>query len=421
MSLQSLKGAAFICLILAWPSSGAQEPLVHPIDAPSPAFTVSARVGVPLREAQALLTKNDAKGALEIVKELVYLTNTTPQEQYMIARMQAAVAGMAKDYTAFESALRVVLKSGFLPAAEEEKFTESLASIYAWRDAHGLAMALLSSYLVGKDKPHLQKLLVESQLAHQKNVDATKTLGETIAQADQAGTAISIAEMKRYAHLCNVTDSPACYEIALERLANLDPNWTYRKDLLTGLGKKYGASRRLAVELYRLELQQKPLSPSTMVLFARLLVAEGAPAEAVNLVERGFKEKTLGQGSEAALHSRLRDFVVLTLAEAKLKRLSEYDNALQLRQFDKIATLGFDLMHSGEAEKGLAMMTEAIASGKLKDPDVATLHYGVALAMAKQAPRALEVLKTVNGGGGFAELARYWILQIKQPARYAPE
>lgn len=418
MYFQSVKSAVFIFLFIASPSSRAQEAIIFPAEVPATSLTVSARIGLPLREAQLLLGKEDAKRALEIVNELADLDNTTPQEQYMIARVQTVAAGAVKDYAVAESAMRLMLKSGFLPATEEDKFIESLASIYAWRDAHGLAMALLSGYLEGKDKPQLQKLLLESRLANKKNISATKTLSEKIAQADRAGATVTHAEVRQLTHLCNVTENLSCYEVFLERLANLDPDWTFRKDLLSGLGRKYGGSRRLQLELYRLELRQNPLTPFNLVMFARLLAGTGAPAEAVNLVERGFNEKILGKGSEAPRHARLRDFVGLQLVEAKGKRNAEYDEALRLRQFDKIATLGFDLVHGGETEKGLAMMTQAIASGQLKDLDVATLHYGVALAITGQERRAIEVLKTVSGSGGFAELARYWTLQITKPARY---
>jgi hypothetical protein len=310
------------------------------------------------------------------------------------------------------------LGSGWLSPAEEEKFTESLASIYAWRGAHRLAIALLSRYLDGKDKPQLQNALLASQIADRQNVVAEKSLGEKIARADKGAGLVTQADLKELAHLCYVTDKLPCYEVALERLANLDPNWTFRKDLLTGLGKKYGGS--LQLELYRLESQQHPLTSPDMVLFARLLAARGAPAEAVKLVERGFNEGTLGTGRDAAHHGRLRDYVVLLLNEAKKKNY-DYDIALQLKQFDKIATIGFDLVHGGETGKGLAMMSEAIASGQLKDTDLTMLRYGEALAASGQGGRAVEVLRKVQGGSGLAELARYWILQIKHPATYVSQ
>jgi hypothetical protein len=78
--------------------------------------------------------------------------------------------------------------------------------------------------------------------------------------------------------------------------------------------------------------------------------------------------------------------------------------------------LGYSLVQSGQADKGLKMMDAAIKTGKLKYPEDAKLHLGEAYAAAGKKQQAISTLKSVGGKDGAADLARYYIMAINKPA-----
>jgi hypothetical protein len=60
-------------------------------------------------------------------------------------------------------------------------------------------------------------------------------------------------------------------------------------------------------------------------------------------------------------------------------------------------------------------MEQGIAKGDLAHPDEAKLHVGIAYLKADKKSKAFQVLKTVKGTDGTAELAHYWTLVGNHP------
>jgi hypothetical protein len=56
-------------------------------------------------------------------------------------------------------------------------------------------------------------------------------------------------------------------------------------------------------------------------------------------------------------------------------------------------------------------MEQALKKGPLKHPEDAKLHLALAYAQAGQKGRAAQLLQTVHGNDGTADLARLWLLQ----------
>ena len=63
----------------------------------------------------------------------------------------------------------------------------------------------------------------------------------------------------------------------------------------------------------------------------------------------------------------------------------------------------------GQFDKGISLMQQGIAKGKLKRSDEANLHLGIAYLRAGQKAKAREAFKLVSGTDGAADLARLWI------------
>jgi hypothetical protein len=73
---------------------------------------------------------------------------------------------------------------------------------------------------------------------------------------------------------------------------------------------------------------------------------------------------------------------------------------------------GYNYVINGKAERGLSLMDAGLKKGGLKHPEDAKLHYGIALNLAGDHARAIQVLRSVQGGEGAGDLAHLWAVYI---------
>jgi hypothetical protein len=65
----------------------------------------------------------------------------------------------------------------------------------------------------------------------------------------------------------------------------------------------------------------------------------------------------------------------------------------------------------GQSDKGIGLIEQGIAKGGLKRPEDAKLRLGVAmLKSGKQKAKAVQILRSVQGTDGAADLGRVWTL-----------
>ncbi len=131
--------------------------------------------------------------------------------------------------------------------------------------------------------------------------------------------------------------------------------------------------------------------------------------DAKKVLAEGFAAGALGKGPEAERHRRL-----LALAEQRAKEAPEALKAAEAeaaaaKDGAALVRVGLALSAMGQHDRGIALIEQGIAKGGLKRPEDARLHLGIALLRAGQKGRAAQVLKTVGGTDGAADLARLWM------------
>ena len=83
--------------------------------------------------------------------------------------------------------------------------------------------------------------------------------------------------------------------------------------------------------------------------------------------------------------------------------------ALAAADGSDLVNIGFAYSGLGQYDKGIALMQQGIAKGKLKRADEANLHLGIAYLRAGQKAKAQQAFKQVGGTDGTADLARLWM------------
>jgi hypothetical protein len=385
-----------------------------PVVGLAPAYaaeTVRPEIGKPLVEAQHLMKSGKNKEALAKLRELDKVSGKSANETYLIERTRAGAATGAGDYDTAAKSFEYLIGSGKLSATEKGQFSEGLIGIYMRAGDLNKANAAIERQLKEHDDPKLRAYLMQNYYK-QGNI---KALENELHAAEKNGR-LSEDQLGMLANIQLKKNDKAGYVNTIEKLAANYPKAQYWNDLLNRVQGKPGFSGRLAVDVYRLKLANNLMKkPSEFMEMAQLVLQAGAPAEALKVIDKGYKAGALGTGPDAARHQRLKDLAEKNLAEQN-KTLAATE--AQLRKDgdnDGLADLGYALVQSGQADKGLKMMQAASKAGDLKHPEDVKLHLGEAYAAAGKKQQAINTFRSVGGDDGAADLARYFIMAINKP------
>jgi tetratricopeptide (TPR) repeat protein len=399
---------AHLGLVMAAIGFTAAAPLVGLSPVAYAADAVRAEVGKPLQEAQKLAQAGKNKEALAKLKEADAVGGKSPNEIYLIERTRASAAAAAGDNDAAAKAFEAVINSGKLSPAEAPKFTQALAGIYYRAKDYPKAIIWIQRSLKDSDNPQMHELLVQTYYISGKYAEAAKELQSSHANSEGSLQMLANIQLKQ--------NDKAGYVQTLEKLAGSYPKTSYWADLLNRVSGKPGFSGTLSLDVQRLRLANGLLAkPGEYMEMSQLALQAGNPAEALKVIDQGYKKGVLGVGSDAPRHQRLKDLAVKTAADSEKTAAAQEAELTKNKDADGLSNLGFGMVTAGKADKGLELMTKAAKMDEAKHPEELKLHLGIAQAQAGKKAAALATLKTVKGTDGAADLARYWTLQINHP------
>jgi hypothetical protein len=259
-----------------------------------------------------------------------------------------------------------------------------------------------------------RQYMIQAKSMSGDNAGALKETRAEIQAAEKAGRVPSQTTLEAYAFAVQKSDKVA-YLATLEKLVMHYGKKEYWVNLLNSVERKSEFSSRLSMDLYRLKLAVGQVSKTSDYMeMAQMAIQDGNAAEAVKIIDQGYKAGALGTGTEAARHGRLKDLAAKRVAEAKAGLAAAESAAEKSADGTALVNLGFSLATGGEYDKGISLMEQGIKKGSLKYPDDADLHLGVAHLLAGKKAAGVKILKTVKGKDGTAELARFWVIYASQ-------
>jgi tetratricopeptide (TPR) repeat protein len=400
---------AHLGLVMAAIGFTAAAPMVGLSSVAYAAEAVRAEIGKPLQEAQKLAAAGKNKEALAKLRETDSVGGKTPNESYLIERTRASAAAAAGDNDAAAKAFEAVINSGKLSAAEQPKFTQALAGIYYRAKDYPKAITWIQRAL--KDNPNdgqMHELLIQTYYISGKYAEAAKELQGSKSNSEQSLQMLANIQLKQ--------NDKAGYVQTLEKLAGSYPKTSYWADLLNRVSGKPGFASSLSLDVLRLRLVNGLLTkPAEYMEMSQLSLQVQNPAEAIKIIDQGYKKGALGTGSDAPRHQRLKDLAAKTQTEFDAKQATLEAEAVKNKDADALANMGLALVSAGKNDKGLALLDQAVKLGTGKNPEAIKLHQGIAQAQAGKKAAALATLKSVKGTDGTADLARYWTLNINRP------
>ena len=150
--------------------------------------------------------------------------------------------------------------------------------------------------------------------------------------------------------------------------------------------------------------------------YAELAIQAGIPGEARTVVDKGYKAGTLGAGTEAERHGRLRTMTKAKVdADQPTLATAEADAGNQPNG-QALINVGMDYYGYGQYDKAISVLQAGIAKGGLKNPDEAKLHLGIVQLAGGKKADGLATLKSIKSGDAVNDLARLWIIKANSHA-----
>ena len=385
--------------------------LLTAMSAPSDAQGMRAEVGKPLQQAGELLRQGKAREALAKAREAEGVAGLTAAERLTVNKMKAAAAQRAGDLSAAIQALEVV--AGGVSGAELGQVAEQLASAHAQQRNNPKASEWLAKAVAaGNNSPTVRQLQQYLQSASGDFNAIARDAGAAVAAAEQAGRRPDEGDLLRLADAQQRLGQTSAYVATLEKLLLNYPKKDYWSAYLGRLPRKAGFNPRYELDVLRLRLASGTLSKTEEYMeMAQLALQAGLPAEALRIVEQGYRAGVLGAGAEAARHQRLRDLATKQAGDAKAAIAGQAAEAAGDKEGDRLVQVGFAHVSMGEFDRGLQLIQQGIAKGGLKRPDEAQLRLGMAqLQSGKNRAQAIATLRGVKGKDGTADIARLWTI-----------
>lgn len=376
------------------------------------AQSLRPEIGKPLQQASDLLRAGKAKEALAKVNEADRATNKTAQETLTIERMRGAAAQRAGDNATAARAFEAVFASGKLNATEQGQIAESLAFAYSQlKDNAKASQWVQKAQALGNNSAQLKQLAAYLQSSSGDYSAIAKSAAAAVAAAEQAGKRPDEADLLRLADAYQRTNNAAGQAAALEKLVANYPKKDYWAALLGRLQRKPGFSDRFGIDVLRLKLATGNLtSANDYMELAQLAMQAGLPSEGKAVVDKGMAAGILGTGAEAARHKRLLDLATQQEKDGKAAITTE---VAQARDGNALVQVGTRLVSYGQLDQGIALIEQGIAKDQLRKPADAKLRLGQAL-LKKNKAKGLQVLRSVQGADGVADIARLYAILASQ-------
>ena len=368
-------------------------------------------IGKPLQQAGELLRAGKGREALAKVREADAVANKTPAEQLTIDRMKGAAAQRAGDHATTIQAFEAVMAGGRVTGAEGAQIAESLAFAYSQqKDWAKTGQWIQRAQSMGSTSPQLKQLQAYVQGQSGDYAAIGRDAAAAVEAAEKAGRKPEEADLLRLADAQARTGNPAGQAATLEKLLFNYPKKDYWTAYLSRLPRKANFADRLGLDVLRLRLATGNLSRAEDFMeMAQLSLQAGLPAEAVRIVEQGYKAGALGKGAEAERHKRLQDLAVKKAAEQRAAIDAQATEAAAQKSGDDLVKVGYAYFTMGQADKGIPLIEQGIAKGGLRNAEDAKLRLGLA-QIGRDRAKGVRTLQSVRGNDGTADVARLWTL-----------
>jgi len=381
--------------------------------------TVRPEIGTLLIEAQRLLGEKQYKDAGAKLAAAEAMADKTPYELHILARLKGALATGNGDADQAAQQYALASQGPWMKDADKIASLQSVVSLYYNAKNYDKTIEWIDRYLqAGGTEPTMGNLRAQSYYLKGDYAAAAKALEGELGKITAAGKVPTEVQLKLLADARRRVKDDAGSTQTLETLVRHYPSKANWSTLVQRLWAKPTLAVRLQLDVFRLQQAVAGLAePSDFTEMAELALQAGSAGEALKVMELGYAAKVLGSGDKTAEQQRFKDKTAKMAAEDRNTLEKDLANAKKAADGTAMFNYGFNMVHLGLSERGVAQMEQGLAKGIARNGDTAKLRMVAVYAQLGQRDKARQVLGTLQpkaDSAGLDDLVRYWTMFLNQ-------
>ena len=374
-------------------------------------------VAEPMKKAQEAIAAKNWDVAVGEIKKAQAVEKKTPFEAYQIDEFLGYVLIQQKKYPEAAGVYERTLNSGFLPEAQADERTKTLATLYFQNKDFKKALEYSKKSLDRRPgQEDMGQMVAQSYYLMNDFPNAAQAMTKVIDNAERAGKKPEENWLQIVLSSHFKSDNKDGIAEALKDIVRYYPNQEYWENLLDIYRRKTNDDR-VILGFYRLMSEVGALKDKgDVVEMAQLAMDAGVPGEAEQVVEKSIQAGTLKSDdkTEQGRFDRL-------LSGAKKQAAADRASLGQLAKEAEKATqgqadvaLGHAYLSYGQYEEAVTAIERGLKKGNVMDTDEAQVLLGIALFKKGQKDQARKAFGSVKDGSKWDQLSDLWILRTQQ-------
>jgi hypothetical protein len=412
-----MTGAFLLALLLAQAVGAQTAAAPLPAASAEAALTVRPEIGVLLQDAQRLLGEKKGAEASDKLAAAEAVENKSAYERHILARLKIALAGLTGNAELAAQQVELASQGPWSSPADKLAGLQSVAGLYYNAKNYAKAIEWTARYQqAGGLEPGMNTLLAQSYYLAADYTNAARVLEAEVGKTSAAGKVPPEMQLRLLVDSHGRLKDEAAYRRSLESLVQHYPSQANWRALLARLWARPQLATRLHLHLFRLQSGSAGFSEaSEYTEMAELALQEGSAFEAAKVLEQGYASGLLSAGERSL--QVLGDKVAKSVAEDRKTLEADVARAAKLPDGLALFNYGFNLYQSGQSERGVAQMEQALAKGIARNNDLVRLRLVAVYAQLKDRTKALQLLSGLAGKPdpvGLEDIVRYWQLFLRQ-------
>ncbi|MDF7673714.1 hypothetical protein PT277_09200 [Acetobacteraceae bacterium ESL0709] len=384
-----------------WPSYG-EDTVLRP------------EIGQALQQAQKDLSAHNYNKAIADVNAAEIVPDKSSYETYTIAQMKAAIAAQTGNVTEAFRAFDTLIKDPRTSPQEKAKLLSAEISL-AYKAKNYEAAAQSAERYLREIGPNEQTSLLLTQafyLSHNwpKTLRAAQ---KTIELSEKSGKVPSETQLQLLGLSASHLKEEKLANQAYTLLVKYYPKPEYWQNLIQSLVSNHTLSPVLTFTLQRLRFQTHNLkNPADLKDMVERSVQLGHSTLALHLLNQANEQGLYGPNTAMEDYDHFHNFITLKAQEEEAHLAAMAEKARSEPTAKPSLTAGYNLIWTGHAKEGLALMKEGLDKHP-PQPEQALLLYALAQNDAGQSDKALSTLGQFKGTDIADTLAQLWSIALK--------